>query len=261
MKRPFSPLISISLLLVTGAVIPASWDPPLENLPRPEVRVIPAGPWIALTFDDGPHAGKTEELLTLLKDEGVPATFFVVGKMVDRYPQLTQEIVRQGHELANHTYTHPRLTGIDDRLILEELGQTRKSIQAITGKETPFYRPPGGIYNRRTLLCASQAGYRMVLWSVLTRDVAGVSQETIYKRIVTGATDGGVVLMHSGVPATVKALPGAIRELRRQGYQFVTVSEMMNRSFSYNVSLPTARPHVPSVVDSESSSSGLALLR
>jgi len=261
LKSTFRPYIALSLLLVTGAVSPASWDPPLRNLPPPEIRLPPQRPWIALTFDDGPHSGKTEALLSILKEEGVPATFFIVGKMADRYPDLLQEIDRQGHELANHTYTHPRLTGVDNEVILDELTRTRQSILRLTGKETHFYRPPGGMYNRRTLKCATKAGFRMVLWSVQTRDVGGATESEIYHRIVRGAGDGGIVLMHSGVPATMKALPGAIRELRRQGYQFVTVSELIGYPPTYDVPLPPSRTPVPAIADTRASFLGLALLR
>ncbi len=250
LNRSFGVLISSSLLLLTGAVIPASWEPPARSLSRPDIDLAPQRPWIALTFDDGPHPGKTQDLLAVLQQEGVPATFFVVGKMADRHPELVSEIDRLGHELANHTYTHPRLTLLEKEALMDELSKTRQSIQRLTGKDTLLYRPPGGGYNRRTLKQASQAGYRMVLWSVQTRDVSGASEEAIYQRIVMGATDGGIVLMHSGMPHTVEALPKAIRELRRRGYQFVTVSQMLR---------PTTAPaFVPSSPEPRITSPALA---
>src|SRR3989338_4151177 len=104
--RRYEVIIFGSVMLLSGAVMPSGWEPPFRLYPVPQVEPAPQHPWIALTFDDGPHAGKTEELLAALKDAHVPATFFVVGKMADRYPQLVREIARQGHELANHTYSH-----------------------------------------------------------------------------------------------------------------------------------------------------------
>src|SRR5579871_3970712 len=98
--RRFEAIILGITLLLCGAVSHSSWERPSQLLPRPEIDLAPRHPWIALTFDDGPHPVKTEQLLAVLKQAGVPATFFVVGKMAVRYPQIVQEIARQGHEVA-----------------------------------------------------------------------------------------------------------------------------------------------------------------
>src|SRR5262249_15476096 len=157
------------------AVSYSSWESPRHFLQRPEIDMAPRHPWIALTFDDGPHPAKTEQLLEVLKSEGVPATFFVVGKMAVRYPRIVREIARQGHEVANHTFSHPNLSSLDNQSLLNELGQTRELIQRLTGQDTVLYRPPGGDYSRRTLKVAAKAGYHMILWTVLTKDVNGAS--------------------------------------------------------------------------------------
>ena len=195
--------------------------------PRPEVQLPPSHPWIALTFDDGPHPVMTERLLEVLQKEHVPGTFFVVGKMADRYPQLLREIAADGNELANHTYTHPRLTNLDDQSILGELAQTRLVIRRLTGQDPVLFRPPGGDYSRRTLSVTSRAGYRMVLWSVLTNDVQGATPHMIYHRVMNKAGDGGIILMHSGIKNTVDILPKVIDKLKERGYHFVTVSTLL----------------------------------
>lgn len=227
-----------SVLLLSGAVIPSSWGPPqtaaMGGLPapvprRPEIQV-PSRPWIALTFDDGPHPVMTERLLRILQKEGVPATFFVVGKMAERHPQIVQAMARDGHEIENHTYSHPRLTHLDDDAVLKELALTRGVIRRLTGRDSFLFRPPGGDYDRHTLRATAQAGYRMVLWSVLTNDVQGVSQRAIYRRILKGVEDGGIVLMHSGIENTVEILPQIIATLRQRGYHFVTVSTLVGSS-------------------------------
>jgi peptidoglycan/xylan/chitin deacetylase (PgdA/CDA1 family) len=235
--RRYQAILAGCLILVSGAVVPSGWDPPLRDLPRPPVYLAPKHPWIALTFDDGPHGRMTERLLQVLREQQVPGTFFVVGKMAVRHPELLKEIAREGHEVANHTYSHQRLTDLDDPAILRELAQTRAVVRRLTGQDSPLYRPPGGDYTRHLVRMTSQAGYRMVLWTVLTKDVNGASIPFMRRRILRHAEDGAIILMHSGIPNTVEMLPGIVAELRSQGYSFVTVSQLMG--------LPTARPYQP----------------
>jgi peptidoglycan-N-acetylglucosamine deacetylase len=225
--RRYQAILIGSILLLTGAVIPSGWDSPLHRLPRPEIQMPAHRPVIAFTFDDGPHPGKTMELLEVLHREHVPATFFVVGKMADRYPHLVHEIDRQGHELANHTYNHYRLSKLDNEVVMHELDLTRDSLRRITGRDIRLYRPPGGDFTRRTLRLASHAGYQMILWNILTRDVDGASPAFIRRRILGGAKDGAIILMHSGVQSTIDVLPEVIETLRADGYDFVTVSKLI----------------------------------
>jgi peptidoglycan/xylan/chitin deacetylase (PgdA/CDA1 family) len=235
MRRLLLPVVSLvtTLFMMPRAVSPSDWRPTMEALPAPSVDFHPPHPWIALTFDDGPHPKMTEQLLTLLSQEKVPATFFVVGKMAERYPYLVQEIADGGHELCNHGYNHVRLSRLNHHDLLDELDRTRTAIRRITGHDTCYYRPPGGAYSRSMVQMASRAGYHMVLWSTLTKDVSGATVEQVTERIVQGAKDGGVVLMHSGMPNTLKALPAAIQILRNEGYQFVTVSTLYGASSTH----------------------------
>jgi peptidoglycan/xylan/chitin deacetylase (PgdA/CDA1 family) len=234
--RRYEVILVGSILLLSGAVIPSSWDPP-RDYPRPMVQLPPKHPWIALTFDDGPHPVMTEKLLDVLREEKVPGTFFVVGKMADRYPQIIQDMAQQGNEIANHTYNHPRLTRLDDASILNELAQTRAVIRRLTGRDCVLFRPPGGDYSRQTLRVTSKAGYKMVLWSILTNDFMGATPRSMRRRILENANDGAIVLMHSGMPHTVEMLPEVIEKLRERGYHFVTVSTLLG--------LPTSEPYLP----------------
>lgn len=229
--RRYEVILIGSVWLLSGAVMPSSWEPPFRSHPVPLVEPLPPQhPWIALTFDDGPHGPKTEELLAVLRQAQVPATFFVVGKMADRYPQIIREIVRDGHELANHTYSHPNLSRLSDEQVLNELEQTRAVLQRLTGQDTYLFRPPGGDFSRRMVKLTAKAGYRMVLWTVLSRDVAGATPAVMQRRILTGAEDNGIVLMHSGMMNTVKMLPEVIAHLKERGYHFVTVSTLFGLS-------------------------------
>lgn len=182
---------------------------------------------LALTFDDGPHPAFTDRLLQVLKEERVAATFFIVGSQAQRYPVLLRSVVRQGHELANHTFHHPNLLTLAPEDVLRELGDTRRLIREFTNKDTLFFRPPGGRYDARTLDAAGREGYRMVLWTVFPRDHSRPSEQEIYDRVMASARDGGVVLLHSGVEPTLAVLPRLIRDLRARGFHFLTVSEML----------------------------------
>jgi peptidoglycan/xylan/chitin deacetylase (PgdA/CDA1 family) len=222
--------IAAGVLFFSQAVSPADWAPAFKNLPRPVVRITPPHPWIALTFDDGPHPQMTERLLALLANEKVSATFFVVGKMADRYPYLVQEISAGGHEVSNHSYNHIRFSTLSPHDVVSELSRTRDVIRRLTGKDSTFFRPPGGHYSKASVRAASRAGFHMVLWSTITKDVEGASTRAISFRILHGAQDGAIILMHSGIQNTLEALPEVIATLRAQGYEFVTVSTLMNRT-------------------------------
>jgi len=248
-RRYHAILFGIAFLL-PGAVSHSSFEPFHHRWPRPELLMTPKHPWIALTFDDGPHPVMTEKLMAVLKQEGVPATFFIVGKMAVRYPEIVREMAREGHEVANHTFTHPNLSHVTASTLLNELGQTRQVIRRLTGQDSVFFRPPGGDYTKEMVKATKEAGYRMILWTVLTRDVNGASIVSMRHRIMTQSSDGAIVLMHSGVPKTVEMLPGIIEDLRRQGYHFVTVSQLMGLDHTRGgyepVPLP-ARPVYPVV--------------
>jgi peptidoglycan/xylan/chitin deacetylase (PgdA/CDA1 family) len=199
---------------------------------------IPAGgdllaraPWtprrVALTFDDGPHPDYTDRLLDVLRAGHAKATFFVVGSQAEGHPALIEDILREGCEVANHTYTHPNLTRLPRTALMNELDRTQSLLEqdGLTGSR--FFRPPGGQFNARVLSAARRAGYRMVLWTVLPRDHERPPAEDIRRRVLAEASDGGVILMHSGVDSTLKVLPELLRELEARGYRCVTVGELL----------------------------------
>ena len=182
---------------------------------------------VALTFDDGPN-GNTDTLLDILKEEDVTATFFVVGRMVEKYPQLLEEIFNRGHEISNHTYSHPNLTMLSAREVIYELDKTRGLVREVIGKDPHFFRPPGGRYNQRILKIAEAAGYTMVMWDINTDDLIS-TPEKIYREIVNYAEDGDIVLLHNGTTSTIEIIGKVIDELRKKGFGFVTVSEILKR--------------------------------
>ena len=181
---------------------------------------------IALTFDDGPRERGMQELMAVLKEADVHATFFLVGKFAERYSDITLALGHAGHELANHTYTHPKLYTLWVEKIMREAERCCEVLERLEFPRTRFLRPPGGSFNLRIFNAMRRMGIKLGLWSLNSGDYTGKSAEELTRLILHGAKPGGVVLMHSGVPGTVEALPGIVRELRARGYRFVRLSEL-----------------------------------
>lgn len=190
----------------------------------------PRLPYIALTFDDGPHGPRTVQLLDLLKRLAVPATFFLVGKQIALYPGLVQRMVVEGHEVGNHTYHHYRLPKIPLEEVAGELNTTRDLVSSIIGARIRLFRPPGGEYNPAIQRVAEQNGYATILWTDDPADFAlGRTPKQIEGFVKRDITPGGIILLHDGVIATMKVLPEIVASFRSRGFVFVTVSELIQR--------------------------------
>src|SRR3989339_1746088 len=183
---------------------------------------------ISLTFHDGPNPNSTPQLLKILDDANVKATFVVVGKMVKKYPELLKEIYKRGHQVAVHTYNHRNLTTLSTSEILSELLRTKILIKQIIGIDTYLFTPPGGRYNEKVIETAMSCGFRMALWSVFPEDHRNPSP-IIYEKVVTNSRDGSVVLLHNGPPDTLDALPKIIEKLKARAYKFDTLSSLLSK--------------------------------
>ena len=215
-------ILALIVLLLTGSIVVSSKDRAKDFAFRD-----PRYPYkIALTFDDGPHPVYTDRLISVLRQNKVPATFFVVGKMALQHPELVEELSLAGHEIEVHGFTHTNLTKLSERDVEKELNETRSIIEDITGKKCFFFRPPGGQFNDKVIKEASLLGEEMVLWSVFPKDHEENDPEIIIQRVMAQAADGGVVLLHSGRDPTIAALPEIIKRLREKGFEFVTVVEL-----------------------------------
>lgn len=181
---------------------------------------------VALTFDDGPHPLWTPRLLDLLKSLNVRATFFLVGKMVDRYPALAMREVAEGHEIANHTYDHPNLKKLSPAQVQDELKRGAEAIKRAVGYTPVFFRPPGGQYNASTLAVAKAMKLTPVLWTVNSKDFLHPDPELVEQRLLSAPAAGGILLCHDGIEETMRVLPDLVSRLRARGYRFVTVSEL-----------------------------------
>ncbi|WP_171074794.1 polysaccharide deacetylase family protein [Nonomuraea basaltis] len=182
---------------------------------------------LALTFDDGPGA-TTPTLLKTLKKAGAKATFFVVGKRVEERPKIVAQAMAQGHAIGNHTYSHASLPTLLDDEILEELKTTQDAIQTATGQQPKIFRPPYGHTDDRVLGLAGETELAQVLWTGTTLDWQLRDAKKIKAAVLRLAQRDGVILMHDTVPATVQAMPGIVKELKKRGYHLVTVATLLN---------------------------------
>lgn len=185
----------------------------------------PNKPMIALTFDDGPGPG-TARILKALDKVGGRATFFVVGSRARSYPALMKQIVAQGSEVGNHTYSHPNLTKMGKAGVRSQLTRTSDAANATSGTRTIVMRPPGGAYNSSVKSACAELGYPIIMWSVDTLDWRTRNATKTYNSILS-AKNGSIVLMHDLYVPTAEAAERAIPKLAARGYQLVTVSELL----------------------------------
>lgn len=184
---------------------------------------------IALTFDDGPWPHWTEQILDILKKNNIKATFFMVGEVVQDYPQLAKQVVADGHAVGNHTWTHP-YHQFDEAGASEEIDRTTELIYKTTGARTFLFRPPGGFLTNGLAAYAEKQNDVVVMWSADAMDYRRPSPERLAHNVLKNAKPGGIVLMHDGGgnrANTVAALPEIISELKKQGYKFVTLPELL----------------------------------
>jgi peptidoglycan-N-acetylglucosamine deacetylase len=182
---------------------------------------------IALTFDDGPYPFYTPVLLHVLERSRIPATFFLVGRSAQEFPELVSRIVESGDEIGNHTFNHYTLTGLPDGEIADQISSDGAILERFTGKPLTLFRPPHGHLNRHVVAIASELGYRTILWSDAANDVKDIPPDVIAARVLSEASPGGIILLHSGQYRTIEALPDIVDGLRDEGYTFVTVSKLI----------------------------------
>jgi len=185
---------------------------------------------IALTFDDGPWLKTTEQVLDILKQKGVKATFFWIGEPLQNYPKIAQRVVADGNAVGNHTWHH-WYRRMDEATAAHEIDRTEDLIYKTTGVRTFLFRPPGGILHNGLPDYAKNNKYVVVMWSSLAQEFnRRASSRTLVNDVLRSAKSGGIVLLHDGGGnhhKTVEALPQIIDGLRQRGYRFVTVPQLL----------------------------------
>lgn len=184
-----------------------------------------------LTFDNGYENGYTAKILDILKKEKVTAAFFITGHYLESAPELVDRMAKEGHIIGNHSWHHPDLTQISDEKIKQELEMVRAETERITGrKQMNYLRPPRGIFSERTMAIAKEAGYTHVFWSLAFVDWNTDQQkgaQYAYDKIMTQVHPGAVLLLHTVSKDNADALENVIRDLKKQGYSFKSLDELM----------------------------------
>jgi peptidoglycan-N-acetylglucosamine deacetylase len=248
MVRPAFLLILLLSLAQAGAQSPApsaSAAPPAPPTPAPTATPPPTlfssttgrisfsqvnvdGPYIAMTFDDGPSGPNTPRLLDLAAKTHIKLTFFLIGENAAHYPKLVQRELAEGHEVGNHSYTHPDLAKMTDDAIRSEIQKTQDAIISASGYRPILMRPPyGAMTARQRLWVAHDFGFKIILWSVDPLDWKRPGPDVVASRIIAAARPGSIILSHDIHSQTVDAMPTVFDTLLAKGYKFVTVSELL----------------------------------
>lgn len=182
---------------------------------------------VAFTFEDGPGRDETHEVLRVLKDHGVKATFFLSGKWVAQHPQAARAVAQDDHELGNYTYSAPHVNSLSAGEIRRELEKAHKVIVETCGETPRVFRPPYGEYSNKVIEAARELGYETVVWSIDSLDWRGAPAADIKARVLARIHKGSIIRFHVGGAHTVESLPGIISELKKQGYAVVPVSSLL----------------------------------
>lgn len=220
----------VVLLVGVWFVCPVKGEPPVTIWAGE-----PSKPAVALTFDDGPSPRYTTKILALLKKYQAKATFFVMGAKVEKYPRLVKAMLRDGHEVGNHSFTHPRLTETSQLVRERELERTRLDLDLLgCPKEPMLIRPPYSAYDDRLVSYLTHTQRQLVLWSIDSGDWRGLDARHIARNVLGRAQNGSIVVFHDSDEksradrrATVNALKVILPALQALGYRMVTISELV----------------------------------
>jgi peptidoglycan/xylan/chitin deacetylase (PgdA/CDA1 family) len=206
----------------------------LESAPLLVQRGRTDQPWVALTLDAGADAAPVPAMLQTLREHNVKITFFLTGQWIKDNPELARQIVADGHEIANHSFTHPDMRHLSDAAILKELADTEAMVADTTGASSrPLFRPPFGAYDRRVLQLVVGAGYLPIYWTLDSLDSVGEPKtpDFLFERITAKLTPdklrGAIILAHCGSQPTAEALPRILDRLAEMGFQVKKVSEVL----------------------------------
>jgi peptidoglycan-N-acetylglucosamine deacetylase len=209
------------------------------------------GPYIAMTFDDGPSEKLTPKLLNLLAAHHIKATFFVIGQNVAEHPEILQRAIHEGHEVGNHSWSHPNFGKMSDESVRRQLKMTEDAITNACGVRPTLMRPPyGSLSARQKRWIHEEFGYRIILWDVDPLDWKRPGAKTVTNRILAQTRAGSIVLSHDIHPGTIEAMPDTLSQLEAKGFKFVTVSELIAMAKPATpkplpASTPTASPVPP----------------
>jgi peptidoglycan/xylan/chitin deacetylase (PgdA/CDA1 family) len=182
---------------------------------------------VALTFDDGPHPVHTLQILNVLKEEGVKASFFCIGKHAEKHPELLQRMMAEGHVIGNHTYSHTHRFGLfSEEKVLEEMQRGKAVLKSIIGRTPRFFRPPFGVMNPKIARAVAAERDIIIGWDLRSRDGVARSEKQILDRVMPRLDKATLLLFHDTNPHSAEAVRKVIQHLRGQGKEIVSLEEL-----------------------------------
>ncbi len=182
---------------------------------------------IALTFDDGPHETITPKVIALLEKYNTKATFFCIGKNIEKYPKQFQALIQAGHSVGNHSYSHVNQFGFFSvSKVIEEINRTDTLAEQLTGKKMKLFRPPFGVSNPHIANAISQTGHQVIGWSVRSFDTVIKEEPTILKRITKGLKAGDIILLHDNRERTLHVLEKLLIFLEKNQFKTLSVEAL-----------------------------------
>ncbi len=181
----------------------------------------------SISFDAAWGNEDTDQLISILNDYNVKATFFVVGDWVDRFPESVKALSDNGHEVMNHSNTHPHMTQISKEKMLEEVTKCDEKIEKITKVKPTLFRPPYGDYNNEVVGTMRESGHYTIQWDVDSLDWKDLSAQAIFERVTSGVSNGSIVLFHNAAKHTPEALPMILKYLKDNNYKVVPISQLI----------------------------------
>ena len=182
---------------------------------------------VAITFDSTWGINNTNEILNILDKEGIKATFFLLGKWVDEFPEEAKEIYKRGNEIGNHSDSHPSMSNISVERLIKEITLGDEKLKKLTGRSTKLFRFPSGEYNKNLVQVVEGTKHIAIQWDVDSIDWKEQGAEIEFNRVIKNVKPGSIILFHNGTKYTTETLPKIIEKLKKEGYSFVTVSELI----------------------------------
>jgi peptidoglycan/xylan/chitin deacetylase (PgdA/CDA1 family) len=243
----FRSLLAALTPFLLAPVVMAQTPAPTAKPDQPKVTYnsayVGGQPYVAITFDDGPNSVQTPRLLEMLAKRNIKATFYVVGKCVVENPAIVKRFVTEGHEIGNHSWSHPKLSSMSQAAVHAEIKKTHDAVIAAAGVPPKSFRPPYGAFTEAQRRWAyEEFGYKTILWSVDPFDWKKPGAGVIAQRILTQTHSGAIILAHDIHKQTVDAMPETLDGLLAKGYKFVTVSELLAMDQPKPKVAPTVAP-------------------
>ena len=219
-------LISVAYIrLFNPSAFESAFSP--VSRPLPVYNVSTEDRKVAISFDAAWGEEKTDEILKILEDHNVKTTFFLVGYWVDKYPDRVKQIYDAGHEIGNHSNTHPHMSELSNAQISQELSALSDKVEAITGVRPTLFRPPYGDYDDQVVLQARKDGYEVIQWNVDSLDWKNLGIDHMIKQVTKEINPGDIILFHNNSQYITQALPTILDYIQSQGYEIVPVSELV----------------------------------